>query len=169
MFSKIIDFKHCCNEEQRVEYLYDIFRKDFINDKTYLNDVIYIDPKIYDRENGKEKIFWHIITRKDKKNKVREFDPFRACRIKWIKPMILNYLDEKIKFFYYYEYNKKIRLYLWAFEYDFAVILQKLGNKNSYLVTSFYIDNQRKRSVFQKKFKDYNEKTDPRLNNCEWF
>ena len=60
-------------------------------------------------------------------------------------------------------------MYLWAFENDFVVILQKLGNSSSYLVTSFYIDNQRKRDVFQTKHDDYNNKIDGRLNNCEWF
>ena len=60
-------------------------------------------------------------------------------------------------------------MYLWAFENDFVVILQKLGNSSSYLVTSFYIDNQRKRDIFQKKHDDYNNKTDSKLSNCEWF
>ena len=71
--------------------------------------------------------------------------------------------------FYYFEDNGKIRLYLWAYNYDFVVILQKLGNSSFYLVTSFYIDNQKKRDKFQKKFEDYINKVDRRLNGCEWF
>jgi len=71
--------------------------------------------------------------------------------------------------FYYFEDTGRIRLYLWAFEVDFVVIMQKLGNSSSYLVTSFYIDNQKKKDVFEKKFTDYIQKKDIRLNNCEWF
>lgn len=66
------------------------------------------------------------------------------------------------------EDDKKIRFYLWAYEHDFVVILQKLGNTSSYLVTSFYIDNQRKRDIFQRKFEDYQNGTDIRLRG-EWF
>jgi hypothetical protein len=167
MFDETIDFESCCDENQKIEYLYEIFKNDFINNSVYLNDTIYIDPKTHDKQDEKENIFWHIITRKDRGK--RRFDTPRACRIRWIKPIILNFLDDKIKLFYYYEDNRKIRLYLWAFEYDFVVILQKLGNTSSYLVTSFYIDNQRKRDIFQKKFEDYNNKADVRLKDCEWF
>jgi hypothetical protein len=61
------------------------------------------------------------------------------------------------------------KLYLWAYNHDFTVILQKLGNTSSYLVTSFYIDNQKKKDVFQKKFENYQNRKDMRVNNCEWF
>jgi hypothetical protein len=167
MFDEIIDFESCCNENKKIDYLYDIFKNDFIKNSVHLNNTIYIDPKTHDNQDNKENIFWHIITRKDRGRRI--FDTQRACRIKWIKPIILNFSDDKIKLFYYYEDNRKIRLYLWAYEYDFVVILQKLGNISSYLVTSFYIDNQRKRDIFQKKFEDYNSKVDDRLYNCEWF
>jgi len=60
-------------------------------------------------------------------------------------------------------------LYLWGYNHDFVVILQKLGASSSYLVTSFYIDNQKKRDAFEKKFESYKNKTDGRLGDCEWF
>lgn len=167
MFSEIIDFGDCCEDTKKIDFLYEIFKNEFIDVDVHLNGTIYIDPKTHDKEDDKEKIFWHIITRKDRD--VRNFDIPRACRIKWIKPIILNFLSENIKLFYYYEDNRKIRLYLWAFQNDFVVILQKLGNSSSYLVTSFYIDNQRKKDIFEKKYKDYNDKIDLRLNGCEWF
>lgn len=167
MFGEIIDFQSCCEESKKIDYLYGIFEIDFIKNSVFLNGTVYIDPKTHDKQDGKENVFWHIITRKERGQ--REFDFLRACRIKWIKPMIVNCSDAKIKTFYYYEDNKKIRFYLWAYEYDFVVILQKLGNTSSYLVTSFYIDNQRKRDIFQKKFENYQNGADIRLKGCEWF
>lgn len=167
MFSETIDFENCREECKKIDYLYEIFKRDFIYEKVYLNGTIYIDPKIHDKHDGKENIFWHIITRKERGQ--RQFDPFRAYRIKWIKPMIVNCFDAKIKNFYYYENSSKIRFYLWAYEHDFVVILQKLGNTSSYLVTSFFIDNQRKRDIFQRKFENYKNGIDNRLRGCEWF
>ncbi|MFA7086895.1 MAG: hypothetical protein WC145_09555 [Aliarcobacter sp.] len=168
MFSEIIDFGSCCEENKKIDFLYDIFKTDFIDNQVYLEN-IFIDPKTNEQEDNKEQIFWHIITRKDTNKKTRDFDKERACRIKWIKSIIENYTKAEIKYFYYFEQSKKIRLYLWLHNHNFAVILQKLGKSSSYLVTSFYIDNQKKIDVFLKKFEDYTNKKDVRLNNCEWF
>lgn len=167
MFGDIIDFDSCCGENEIIEFLYEVFKNDFIINKCYLADKILIDPKSDQLHDGKEEIFWHVVTRKDRGR--RKLDKHRACRIKWIKPIILNHTHEKIKMFYYFEDTGKVRLYLWAYEVDFVVILQKLGVKSSYLVTSFYIDNQKKRDVFQRKYTDYIEKKDTRLDGCEWF
>lgn len=166
MFSEIIDFTNCCTDDKKIDFLYAIFKDDFVDNDVHLNGTVYIDPKSHDKHEEKENIFWHIVTRKDRGR--RNFDPPRACRIKWIKPIIVNHSHAKIKLFYYYEDTGKVRLYLWAFENDFVVILQKLGS-SSYLVTSFYIDYEQKREKFQKKYEDYNNKTDKRLNGCEWF
>lgn len=167
MFSCVIDFGSCYKPDEIVEFLYEIFKKDFIDNRCLLANQIYIDPKSEEKKDGKEEIFWHVVTRKDKG--IRKLDKPRASRIKWIKPIILNHDYEKIKMFYYFEDSGKIRLYLWAFETDFVVILQKLGHSSSYLVTSFYIDNQKKRDVFEKKFNDYKNGKDARLSGCEWF
>ncbi|MEA2029261.1 MAG: hypothetical protein U9N49_09855 [Campylobacterota bacterium] len=167
MFSELIDFDNCCEESKQIDFLYSIFKSDFIDNNTHLNDIIHIDPRVDKKIDNKEEIFWHIITRKQ--GRQRAFDPPRASRIKWIKPMIQNFSHNDIKMFYYYEDNRKIRLYLWAYKYDFVVILQKLGNSSSYLVTSFYIDYEAKRDKFEKKYQNYCNKIDSRLNNCEWF
>jgi len=169
MFSDVVNLDNKNNDEI-IELLYEIFRNDFILNRTYLAQRVYIDPMSDDIEASinKEKIFWHVISRKYRGTRI--VDKPRACRINWIKPMILNYNHVKIKFFYHYEDNNKIRLYLWAYDNDFAVILQKIGITNSsYVVTSFYIDNQNKRDAFERKFINYQNNTDIRLGNCEWF
>jgi len=167
MLGEKIDFDSCCEENEIIEFLYKVFQNDFIHNRCYLADKIYIDPKSDKLQNGKEEIFWHVITRKDRRT--RKLDKHRASRLKWIKPIILRHAHEKIKTFYYFEDTGKIRLYLWAFEVDFVVIMQKLGSVSSYLVTSFYIDNQKKRDVFEKKFTNYVKKKDVKLKDCEWF
>ena len=170
MFSSVINLEDKNNDEI-IELLYEIFKNDFIDNRTYLAEEIYIDPISNDIEPSvnKEKIFWHIITRVHQKSKKREFDKERAIRIKWIKSIILNYADTQIKLFYNYEKNNKIRLYLWAYNVDFVVIIQKLGKRSSYLVTSFYIDKNYNRNIYQKRYESYINKNDKRLLNCEWF
>jgi len=167
MFAQILNLSKFSSNDKLYDFLYDIFKNDFIVNKCYLAQKIYIDPISNDKNNGKEKVFWHIITRKQKGKRV--LDNQRACRIKWVRKIIDNYCDNRIKMFYYFEDSKKIRLYLWVYSYDFVVILQRLGKSSSYLVTSFYIDNQKKRDKFQKKYEDYINKADKRLNSCEWF
>ena len=64
-----------------------------------IQQVVFIDPQSHKKHKGKEKIFWHITTRENKQNKTREFDSQRACRINWIKQIIINHTHPEIKAF----------------------------------------------------------------------
>lgn len=44
MFSEIIDFGNCCEENKKIDFLYEIFKTDFIDNQVYLEN-IFIDPK----------------------------------------------------------------------------------------------------------------------------
>jgi len=169
MFSEIIDFKSCCQADEIVEFLYTIFKSDFIDTPCHLANTIYIDPQSHKKKENKEEIFWHVITRQNKITKRRDLDKDRASRIKWIKPIILHHNHPKIKMFYYLESSGKLRLYLWAYEIDFIVILQKLGSTSSYLVTSFYIDKDYNKNIYTKRYEAYKNKKDTKLSGCEWF
>lgn len=169
MFSSVLDLSHCISEDEKYEELYRVFYMDFVQNKTYLPNAIYVNPTCQGLQNGKEKIFWHIVTRKNMSTRTREYDEKRAERIEWVKRMIVNHHHVEVKSFYYCEDNRKIRFYLWAHNYDFLVILQKLGATESYLVTSFYIDRIGKKEATQRKYNKYIAKSDVRLNGCEWF
>ncbi|NOR69662.1 MAG: RlfB protein [Methylomarinum sp.] len=167
---------------QIFDYLYDFFHRDFVQNKAYLNQQIYIDPKSRCKDDGKEMCFWHITTKETKKQvrdgskwhwKVvdRYIDYRRAERIEWIKLIIENHNHDKVKWFYHKETKgkKPIRLYLWAYQDDFVVILQKLGRSSSFLVTSFYIDHAGKRREYQKRFDVFSSNECEVLRQCHWF
>lgn len=168
MYPELIDIPL---NDSTYDFLYHFFVRDFIKTRTCLNGVIYINPRSNIKEDGKEKVFWHLVTSDQYINgeKQRLLDTFRAERLHWVKLMIDQFTHESIKMFYYIEENNKIRLYLWAYEKDFVVILQKLGNKDAYLVTSFCIKYAKKRADFKKRHEDYMNKKNKRLNGCEWF
>ena len=164
-----------------IDTLYDIFHRDFIAEKTYLAQCIYIDPRPYRKDEGKEIDFWHLTTREEKEQvwennrrvwKVLDRYPdfARASRLEWVKQILTNHEDECIKVFYHKETNRKrdIRLYLWAHDDDFVVILQKLGRSKSFLVTSFYIDHDRKRQDYTRRHEKYIDGLEE-LQGCEWF
>lgn len=48
-------------------------------------------------------------------------------------------------------------MYLWAYDHDFVVILQKLGKSESFLVTSFYITHEGKRVDYDKLYDEYHD------------
>ncbi|MZY06598.1 RlfB protein [Acinetobacter pittii] len=160
-----------------MEHFYSFFKRDFIDSDTYL-ERIYINPKKDELDDGKQKVFWHLTTRTDEvwkqngklRQKVKERFPDlnRARRICWIKEIIENYDHNDIKLFYAKHHSSKIRLYLWAYDYDFLVILQKLGRSESILVTSFYITHDGKRKELDELYNGYNDQNSD-LSNCEWF
>ena len=180
VFSDMIDLDEI-EVTEFFDVLYEYFCEDFIDVKTYLNKSIYINPKSHKKDDGKELVFWHLTTRETKVQKKvgnrwivekeRLTDYRRAERLLWIKLIIENHFIDDIKMFYHKETNikKDIRLYLWLEEYDFVVILQKLGKSSSYLVTSFYIDRDGKRKEYKKRYNNYITKSDVKLKNCEWF
>ena len=164
------------------EVLYhDYFCVDFIDTKTYLNKKIYIDPQTNQKDEGKEKSFWHLTSRKQRYRKKvgkrvewieeRLPDHRRAERLAWVKQIIEFHTCPKIKLFYLKETTEHnpIRLYLWHYQEDFVVILQKLGSSSSFLVTSFYITHDKKRKDYQRRYEDYVNKKDSDLYGCEWF
>ncbi|HHF4137833.1 TPA: RlfB protein [Haemophilus influenzae] len=180
MLDEILDLNKI-ESKNLFDYLYSIFYSDFVENKTYLAEKIYIDPKSHDLEGNKEKVFWHLTSRENKeayweqgvkrfRSLGRYLDFRRAERIHWVKEILENHSHEKIKLFYHRESNKKrdIRLYLWAYKDDFVVILQKLGKFSSFLVTSFYTDHQGKRDDYQKRYEKYRN-GDETLKGCEWF
>lgn len=159
MFSSIIDLSKI-DIHNLFDELYAIFERDFIINKTYLNGNIYIDPQSHKKEDKKEITFWHLTSRTNKNLGDRYPDFRRSERIEWIKKIIENHKTSEIKVFFYQESNMNIRLYLWAFNHDFTVIMQKLGKSSSFLVTSFYIDYKGKKDDFEKRYNNY-------LNNID--
>jgi hypothetical protein len=167
---------------QLFDFLYAFFHRDFVANKTYLNQSIYINPRSDRLEGGKEQVFWHLTTRENKRQ-VREGnrwvwisegrfpDYARSERIEWVKQILENHGHPSIKLFYHQESNPKrdIRLYLWAYQHDFVVILQKLGRSSAFLVTSFYVDDQGKRKDYERRYCRYTNRESEALNGCEWF
>jgi hypothetical protein len=165
-----------------IDYLYTIFHRDFVVNKTYLNNSVYINPRSDRLDDGKEQVFWHLTTRENKRQ-VREgnrwvwksegrFPDFaRSERIEWVKQILENHDHASIKLFYHQESNSKrdIRLYLWAYQQDFVVILQKLGHSSSFLVTSFYLDDGGKRRDYERRYYCYKNKENRDIVGCEWF
>jgi hypothetical protein len=161
--------------------LYRLFHRDFVANATMLAQTIYIDPQSHRQDEGKENTFWHLTTRDQKSErrvdgryvvvKERLTDYARASRIEWVKQIIVNHTNPAVRIFYHQESNEKrsIRLYLWAYEDDFVVILQKLGKSSSFLVTSFYVDNGGKRDTYQQRYTRYKNGEVPELLGCEWF
>lgn len=161
--------------------LYPYFYRDFVAAPTYLNGSIFVDPAAHGHRDGKEEIFWHITTR-EQSRKVKQggrmqtitqrlFDPDRSARIEWVKQIIDHHRHPDVRLFYRKESKgkKPIRMYLWAHQYDFVVIVQKLGRSDAYLVTSFYITETYKRNSYQTWYNDYVSGNRPELLKCEWF
>jgi hypothetical protein len=164
-----------------IEFLYGIFHRDFVANKTYLANTVYINPRSHRKDKGKELDFWHLTSREqtevvwENKRRITKVigrypDFARASRLEWVKQILTQHDHPSIKVFYHRETNKNrdIRLYLWAYEHDFVVILQKLGKSDSFLVTSFYVDHDGKKMDYQARYLNYRN-GDKDLQNCEWF
>lgn len=164
---------------QIIDTLYDIFCRDFVHSRTLLAQKIYIDPRSHRKDEGKELDFWHLTTREEKQqvwvnnrpqwqSTGRYPDLKRGARLEWVKQILINHNHPDVTMFYHEESNakKNIRLYLWAHNHDFVVILQKLGKSSSFLVTSFHIEHTGKRQDYEKRYQFF--RSNPQ-NFSPWF
>ncbi len=134
----------------------------------FLNDIvnypIVIDGKTlkYNRNRskhpickGKAQAFEHIITRKSKYSGKRDFDRERANKIHWIRPIILNVEDARIKYFERINDKGKNQLFFWYEEKSFIVIVREI-QPDILLITSFSVDVT-ERGMYKKWYNEYNK------------
>lgn len=147
-------------EEVKIRELYKCFCNDFIINPLKVNSITVAIKPIFSKHVGQPVYFQefkhdfvHIITRQGNINKRRVFEPLRANRIHWIKPILLNCNDPSIKKYKFNESNGTIREYFWFEEKDFVVVLEKIL-PDYWLVTAHIVDDKRKH---QKRLWDYRE------------
>ena len=155
------------NEEQ-IKTLHSIFCEHFIDGEVkYDNKIIRVKTFPYNKAakdhlpewyNGLNEKFVHIITRDVKANrtktagKIREFRSERALRIHWIKPIIENCNDKRIRRFKCLEVSSgREREYLW-FNKGYMVVVEFI-NPNVALITGFCVD-QENHAYYMRKYQD---------------
>jgi len=106
---------------------------------------------------GKHQCFEHIITRESKHSGRRNFDYERANKIHWIRPILENVTDPRIKYFEAINDDGENQLFYWYEEMNFIVILREI-TPNLLLITSFSIDKE-ERYGFKKKYEEHKKKT----------
>jgi hypothetical protein len=125
--------------------MYGIYLKDIvsnpINIKGKLIQVSFNDNKSkHPVCRGKMQTFEHIITRESKYKGKRDFDRVRANKIHWIKPILENVNDPRIKYFEKLHDDGGNRQYYWFEEKKYIVILKEV-KPDLLLVTAFSVDN----------------------------
>ena len=139
--------------EEIIERLYDVFRKDFIQERPkHLSCTVRYNGNIYEFSQGKVEGFWHVITRYDSTKTNRLINYPRAKRLPWAKPLMENPDKDAIKFFIYDEgsNSKGIRHYIWFENGNYVVILRKRRD-DFFWITAFYVDDH-KRKDLQRRF-----------------
>ncbi|MDP2303304.1 MAG: hypothetical protein Q8N03_12865 [Ignavibacteria bacterium] len=144
-------FEH---ENDKIDLLYRIFMDDFQNNSFFINNKKVIIKNYPSKLKGFEKYcdsFVHIITWVSKMKGKRVFDFRRANRVHWVKPILEQRSDPRIKYFQYAEGDGALRDYYWFDEKDYVVIIEQI-TAEFLLVTGFVIDN---RNRFQKRYEKY--------------
>lgn len=132
------------------DILYEVFQNDFIHSQPrYRNYIVWIFPE---KTDGKETVFWHLITREDIKTRKRLPDVIRSARLPWVRPMIEHPDESEIIDWDYLEGSGNIHTYVWLKEHDFVVIMKKYKDGRRRLVTAHYIDYPNKKRKLASKY-----------------
>lgn len=129
--------------------LYGIFLRDLSKNPLVVKGIVVTYNRSRSRHpicKGKAQAFEHIITREDKVTGKRYFDRERANKIHWIRPIICNADDSRIKYFERINDKGQNQLFYWYEAKSFVVILREV-NPDLMLITSFSVDEGKKREL----------------------
>ncbi len=103
-------------------------------------------------EDGKEKIFWHLTTRKEKKTGERLPDLRRSERLPWVRPMLDQPERPEVLAWDYEEGDGDINTYVWLGKYDFLILLKKYPDTTRRLITSYWLEYENTKTKLRKKY-----------------
>lgn len=104
--------------------LYSLFQEDFIKSRpAYEGQEVWFFPE---KEDGKERIFWHLTSRDDKETGERLPDLRRSERLPWARPMIDQSHHPEVLAWDHEEGDGTVKTYVWLENYDFVVVLKNI-------------------------------------------
>lgn len=146
-------------EQEQIDELFEVFKSDFIDDPFELNGIpvriktaLSTHTGLPDFFSSYYHIFVHCVTYKSYISDLRKFEPERAKRVHWIKPILVHQSDSRIKSYQFTENNGKIRDYFWYEERSYVVIIEKITT-DYWLVTGHCVDDVQKHRKRYLKFK----------------
>ena len=145
------------DDDELITQLYEVFVKDFVTNPFQVEGATVLIKDVLSEHLGLPYFFnqyrhdfVHCITRKSDYTKRRVFEPERANRIHWIKPILLNHHERSIKYYLFTESDGKVRDYFWYEEKKYVVILEKVS-ADYWLISGHCVDDELKhRRRFQK-------------------
>jgi len=128
-------------KEQLTEML-NCFTSDFVINPFQVkgcNVKVILKPSYDPDFRGYPETFVHLITRENKYKDKREFDAYRASRIHWIKPILLNHESPQIKYYEFPDKKGVIKHHYWFEAGNFLVVLKPIS-LDLIIVTAFCVD-----------------------------
>lgn len=132
------------------DMLYSIFKRDFkASQPVYQGRPVWFFPEM---EGGKEVIFWHMTSEKEKNTGERLPDLRRSERLPWARPMIDSPSQPEVLAFDYLESDGDTNTYVWLKDHDFVVLMKRYRDGRRRLLTSFYIKYKNYRGKLQRRY-----------------
>ena len=138
--------------------LYGLFLADFDKDPIVIKGVVLKYNSAISKmplTRGKPKGYEHLITRESKYTKKREFDRERANKIHWIKPIIEQKEDARIKYFEQVNKDGYNQQFYWYEVKGFIVIIRELDP--DYLMITGYSVDKDETGKYRRWYNEYNE------------
>jgi len=139
--------------DKDVALLYAVFEIDFKQSlPEYRGKFIIHDSR--KASDGREKGFWHLVTRGGFRDFSGTPDCDRAERLPWIRAIIEHPDAPGILNWEFREGTGELHTYLWLVEFDFVVVLGPLrkSDRGMQLITAFYVQSEMRRAELRRKY-----------------
>lgn len=98
----------------------------------------------------------HLVTREDG-TCIRQFDPPRAERMPWCKPMLTNSGDAGVRMWRRLEPPNRTMIYVWLEHQDYFAVLEERHERIgtvAFLITAYHVDGESVRHSLRRKWED---------------
>ena len=135
---------------QTYDHLYEWFQNEILSAPLEYDsqEVWYFREK----EDGYEKLFWHLTSREDTATKERFPDLPRCTRLPWLRPVLRNASKPEVLHWDHVEGDGTTKTYVWLEAYDYVVILKKFDNGSRRLITAYWIEYANEKNKLLKKY-----------------
>jgi hypothetical protein len=151
------DLSHDPTDNQ-INQLEDIFYNDFVDNPFNIDGTpvkVILAGSFIRGFKGYAETFVHLITRESKLKERRQFDPQRANKLHWIKNVLLQKNNARIKYFEYADEKGVGKHHYYFEEADYMVVLKPV-TADLVVVTAFCIDAFEKQR-YRKRYQEYRD------------
>lgn len=129
------------------------------------NECMHVSLRKHPKIDGRQAIFWHIISGGSRSENSRQIEMQRCIRLRWVRILVETFNTEfpdeiEIRWWIDNKRTSRPRYILTRPEFDYIVVIEQRRDY-ALLVTAYYAEHEHRRRKLQKEHDEFWQKQEP--------